>query len=338
MRRLVIVAVAFLLAGCSGTVRKPIPPVYVAQTMGEPIGRIAAAGDIACDPSDPSFNAGLGTHNRCYMQATSDLLLSVHPEAVLTLGDNQYERGRLSDFLQSYERSWGRLKAITHPTAGNHEYGTANAAGYFAYFGSAAGPLGKGYYSYDLGSWHLIALNSNCRHVGGCERGSPQEQWLRDDLRSHAGMCILAYWHHARFSSGIHGSHHEYGPFWEDLYSAGADLVLVGHDHHYERFAPLDPAGERDSLRGIREFVVGTGGKGGWGESGFYRFVPFGNRHNPNSEVRAEAIGVLALTLYSTGYDWRFVAQPGQAFQDFGTEMCHNKTGSGTNPPLSVGN
>jgi len=324
MRASIVVAVA-LLAGCGGAARKPIRPVYVAPTTEEPIGRIAAAGDIACDPGDPNFNRGLGTRNRCHMQATSDLLLSVQPVAVLTLGDNQYQRGRLSDFLQSYDSSWGRLKAITHPTAGNHEYWTTNAAGYFKYFGPAAGPLGEGYYSFDLGRWHLIALNSNCHHVGGCDLGSRQELWLRDDLRRHQGKCTIAYWHHARFSSGIHGSNRAYVAFWRDLYESGADIVLAGHDHHYERFAPQDPNGNPDHSRGLREFVIGTGGKGGY--RGFYRFLPIGGYRNSNSEVRnADTFGILGLTLYSTGYEWRFVPERGKTFTDSGFAMCHAVT------------
>jgi hypothetical protein len=322
MRALIVVAVVSLLAGCGGTVRKPFRPLSTTQTMGELVGRIVAAGDIACAPSDPSFDGGHGTRNRCHMQATADVLLSVHPIAVLTMGDNQYERGRLSDFLQSYDRSWGRLKAVTHPTAGNHEYWTANAAGYFEYFGTAAGTLGKGYYSFDLGGWHLIALNSNCRHVGGCGLGSPQELWLRDDLRRHRGGCTLAYWHHPRFSSGIHGSNRAYVAFWRDLYEAGADIVLAGHDHHYERFAAQDPEGNPDTTRGLREFVVGTGGKGGF--QGFYRFLPVGGYRNPNSEVRnSDTFGVLLLTLYSKGYEWSFAPETGKTFTDFGFAMCH---------------
>jgi hypothetical protein len=290
--------------------------------MGELIGSVAVAGDIACDPNEPSFHAGLGTRKRCHMQATSDLLLSIHPAAVLTLGDNQYERARLSDFIRSYDVSWGRLKTITHPTAGNHEYWTTNAAGYFAYFGDAAGPNGDGYYSFDFGGWHLIALNSNCHHVGGCGQGSPQERWLRDDLHRHHGKCTLAYWHHARFSSGIHGSNRAYVAFWRDLYESGADVVLAGHDHHYERFAPQDPDGNPDPSHGLREFVVGTGGKGGY--QGFYRFLPIGGYRNPNSEVRnSGTFGVLVLRLYSQGYEWRFVPERGKTFSDFGFATCH---------------
>jgi acid phosphatase type 7 len=194
-----------LLLGCAGAARKPIAAPAAVAPLGERgnTAVVAAAGDIACDPKDPHYNHGSGTAERCHTKATSDLLLGIHPDAVLTLGDDQYQRGSLAAFLESYAHTWGRLKATTHPAAGNHEYWTRDAAGYFAYFGNAAGSPGKGYYSFNLNNWHLIALNSNCQHVGGCGFGSPQEQWLQEDLRVHPGNCILAYLHHARFSSGI---------------------------------------------------------------------------------------------------------------------------------------
>jgi hypothetical protein len=313
------------LLGCSGAARRPAQARYGAPELTGPGVVVATAGDIACDPKSRNYNRRFGTTKKCHMKATSDLLLSIHPTAVLTLGDNQYQRGELRAFLESYDSTWGRLKATTHPVPGNHEYWTAAAAGYFAYFGDAAGLIAKGYYSFDLGDWHLIALNSNCGHVGGCGLGSPQERWLHEDLRLHQGKCVLAYWHHARFSSGIHGSNRAYDPFWRDLYEAGADIVLSGHDHHYERFAPLNPEGKLDQKRGLREFVVGTGGKGGW--RGFYRFLPFGDRRNPNSEVQnSDTFGVLVLTLRPAGYQWRFLPEPGETFTDSGTGLCHTLT------------
>jgi acid phosphatase type 7 len=279
-----------------------------------PRTKVAAAGDIACDPASESFNGGLGDGLACRQRATSDLLVRGSYRAVLALGDLQYEDGTLSKFGASYDPSWGRVKAITHPAPGNHEYQTAGAAGYFRYFGAAAGNPTKGYYSFDLGGWHLIALNSNCSEVRGCGAGSPQERWLRADLAAHASAtCTLAYWHHPRFSSGHHGSSSAYQAFWQALYEANADVVLVGHDHDYERFAPQAPGGALDTARGIRQFVVGSGGKS-------VRTFP---SIRANSEARdASSFGILELTLGSSGYGWRFVPAVG-SFTDSGTGSCH---------------
>lgn len=275
---------------------------------------IAAAGDIACDPADANYNGGAGTEGACYMKVTSDLLLKINPAAVLTLGDNQYEVATLSEFQRSFDPTWGRLKSIIHPAVGNHEYKTPGASGYFNYFGAAAGEPEKGYYSYDIGTWHIIALNSNCSDVGGCGFGSPQEQWLRADLVAHPAFCTLAYWHHPRFSSGRYGNNPEYAAFWQDLYNAGVDVVLVGHEHNYERFAPQGPSGAADPARGIRQFIVGTGGK---------NFSPFVTIQ-PNSEIqKSDTFGVLVITLHPNGYDWRFVPEPGKRFTDSGSTSCH---------------
>ena len=276
--------------------------------------KIAAAGDIACDPASSSFNGGAGVGLACRQSATSDLLVGAGYEAVLALGDIQYEDGAFSKFGLSYDPSWGRVKGITHPAPGNHEYGTGGAAGYYQYFGAAAGDPTKGYYSFDLGGWHLIALNSNCAAVGGCGVGTAQEQWLRADLTANsAAACTLAYWHHPRFSSGEHGSDSAYTAFWQALYDANADVVLVGHDHDYERFAPQTASGALDLTRGIREFVVGTGGK----ELRTFPTV------RANSEARSVAsLGILELTLGSSAYSWRFVPAVG-TFTDAGTASCH---------------
>ncbi len=285
-------------------------PAGLAQ--GDPV--IAAAGDIACDPADPNYNDGVGTVLGCHMKATSDLLVGANLRAVLLLGDNQYEDGTLVKFQKSYNPTWGRIKAITHPVPGNHEYASRGAAGYFAYFGPAAGEPTKGYYSYDIGAWHIVALNSTCAQVGGCAVGSPQERWLRADLAAHRGRCTLAYWHHPRFSSGFHGDDPAYDAFWRDLYRAGADAVLVGHDHDYERFAPQDPNGAADPKHGIREFVVGTGGRSGYGFRGV----------QPNSVVRhAGSFGILLMTLHPTSYEWKFVPELGNTFTDSGRASCH---------------
>ena len=275
--------------------------------------RIAAAGDIACDPASGSYNGGQGTATECKQRATSDLLVAGDYAAVLTLGDNQYEDGAFDKYRASYDPSWGRMKTITKPAPGNHEYQTPSAAGYFQYFGTAAGDPSKGYHSFNVGSWHLIALNSNCAPVGGCGAGSPQEQWLRADLNASSAACTLAYWHHPRFSSGEHGSDSTYTAFWQALYDANVDLVLAGHDHDYERFAPQNPSGGLDLTRGLRQFVVGTGGKN-------LRTFP---TVRSNSEARdVTSHGVLELTLGASGYDWRFVPAVG-SFTDTGSASCH---------------
>ena len=268
---------------------------------------IAAAGDIACAPD------GTRDADSCQQRAASELLANGDAWTVLTTGDNQYDDGELADFQVSYAASWGRVKAITRPSPGNHDYHVSGARGYYSYFGPLAGKRGKGYYSFEVGDWHLIALNSNCGEVGGCDEGSAQERWLRADLAAHPSACTLAYWHHPRFSSGTHGNNGSYDAFWQALYGAGADVVLNGHDHTYERFAPQDPDRRADPA-GIREFVVGTGGKS---------LYDFGTPE-PNSEVRdADTFGVLELTLRADGYDWRFVPIAGGSFEDSGSASCH---------------
>jgi hypothetical protein len=233
--------------------------------------------------------------------------------AVLPLGDNQYEQGSLAQFQQYYEPSWGRVKAITRPVVGNHEYETPNAAGHFSYFGAAAGTAGQGWYSFDVGAWHLIALNSNCNYVG-CGSGTPQLDWLKADLAAHPASCTLAYFHHPRFSSGPHGNIVPTAPFWTELYRAGADVVLGGHDHDYERFAPQSPIAESDRAFGIREFVVGTGGRSHY---------DFGTT-KPNSKRRESGtFGILELTLRGASYSWRFVPEAGKSFSDRGGGRCH---------------
>jgi hemolysin type calcium-binding protein len=303
------------------------------QARADPV--VAAAGDIACDTASEFFNGGAGTEGHCRQRNTSDLLIQAAPTAVLTLGDNQYHVGSLSDFNASFDPSWGRLKPIIHPAVGNHEYGTAGARGYFDYFngvGNPSGPAGerdKGYYSFDIGSWHLIALNSECGRLAsggapsGCAAGSPQETALRSDLAAHPSSCTLAYWHSPRFNSGFRGNHPETGPFWEALREAGADIVLNGDAHHYERFAPQDPSGNPDPA-GIRGFVVGTGGA----------FFTNWSSVKPNSEVRQNTtFGVLALTLHPTSYEWRFLPEAGKTFTDSGGGDCHGRPSGGPRAP-----
>ena len=231
---------------------------------------------------------------------------------VYTLGDNAYPNGSPTDYDTCYAESWGRHRSRTRPVPGNHEFFTFGGAGYFGYFGEAAGDPSKGYYSYDLGYWHILALNSNA----DVRAGSAQEQWIRADLAANSARCTLAYFHHPLFSSGPHGhesSAERMRPIWQALYDAGADVVLSGHDHTYERFAPQTPAGVLDMSRGIRQFIVGTGG----GEN--YEFGAI----IPNSEVRSnQTRGVLKLTLFPDRYDWQFVPA-GSSFTDNGSASCH---------------
>ncbi len=205
-------------------------------------------------------------------------------------------------------------RAGRDPVPGNHEYETAGAAPYFNYFGSRAGTTGQGWYAYDVGTWRIYSLNSNCASVGGCGPGSAQEAWLRADLAANPHACVAAIWHHPLFSSGIHGSTAETRPLWDALYDAGADLVINGHDHDYERFAPQRPDGTVDSAAGIREFVIGTGGAE-------MRSLATIQAH---SEVRkARVYGVLKLELKATGYTWRFVPVSGTTWTDSGAASCH---------------
>ncbi len=244
-------------------------------------------------------------------EATATLLDGI-PGTVATFGDNAYSSGSAAEFNDCYDPTWGRHKSRTRPSVGNHEYQTSGATGYYGYFGSAAGPAGKGWYSYDLGRWHMIVLNSNCGDVG-CGTNSAQVKWLRADLAANAGDHVIAYWHHPRFSSGEHGTDDKVQPFWDALYAAGADIVLNGHDHDYERFAPQTPTGRADAAHGIREFVVGTGGRK-------LRARAFNAR---NSEAFSSTFGVLKLTLHADSYDWRFVPIDGESFSDSGTGTPH---------------
>jgi len=246
-------------------------------------------------------------------EATAKLLVQI-PGTVMAVGDLAYPDGSKENFT-CYDKTWGRVKSRTRPAPGNHEFHSSGATPYFDYFGAAAGDPKNGYYSYELGTWHIIVLNSECVDVGGCEAGSRQETWLRYDLVAHPTACTLAYWHKPLFSSGgAHGNDLTVKPLFQALYEANADVVVNGHDHDYERFAPQDPEGSPDSKRGIREFVVGTGGK---------NLRPFGAA-KPNSEVRdATAFGIVKLTLKPNAYDWQFIPEEGKSFTDSGSGNCH---------------
>jgi hypothetical protein len=307
-------AAAAALIGCGGGgpsfTPPPPPPPTPAATQRDPV--IAAAGDIVCGTASRG--------NACRDRQTADLLREIEPDVVLPLGDLQYETGTYADFINFYDLTWGKMASISRPVPGNHEYESPNARPYFDYFNGLSaftGPAGdrdKGFYSFNLGEWHLIALNSECGRLGGCGPGSPQGNFLRGDLAANRRACTLAYWHHPLFSSGQNGNHGHMLPTWQMLYDAGVDVVLNGHDHSYERFAPQSSTRVAEPDRGIREFVVGTGGR---------NLTPFPTIQ-PNSEVRDNtSFGVLRMRLHSGSYDWRFFAITGMSLADQGAGVCH---------------
>jgi acid phosphatase type 7 len=305
---------------------------------------LAAVGDIACTPGEagvPPSGTADGPDN-CVQSNTASLIESLNPNAVITPGDIQYQFGRLSEFMGSFDQSWGVLQSKIFPAAGNHEwYDSPNGSGYFDYFNGAgadagrAGVRGQGYYSVNLTRrWHLITLNSNCTSDNPlivapvpCNPGSAQERWLRADLREHRGMCIIAQWHHPYFTSGPNnGGPNDLAtlPFWHDLYRAGATLIFNGHDHGYERFAPQTDTGQADPRHGVREFVVGTGGKSLFGS---------GIKTAPNSQLYdVTTFGVTLFKLHSDRYSWSFYRDPiagNGALTDQGSGRCNSPSESG---------
>lgn len=291
----------------------------IACAMVAGIGMLDAAGakrSVAMAQSDTVL-VGAGDIADCAdlsgAEATAKLLAKISG-TVMAVGDLAYPDGSAQNFT-CYDKTWGKEKNRTRPAPGNHEFHSTGATFYFQYFGAAAGEPSKGYYSYELGSWHIVVLNSECDQVGGCAAGSVQEKWLREDLVAHPAACTLAYFHKPLFSSGgAHGDDLTVKPLWDALYQGGADVVVSGHDHDYERFAPQTPDAKPDAARGIREFVAGTGGK---------NHRPFGAPH-ANSEVRnADTFGVLKFTLLPGKYKWEFVPVEGGTFGDSGEGTCH---------------
>jgi hypothetical protein len=273
---------------------------------GDPV--VLAAGDIAdCNASGDSATAAV---------------LDANPEGVvLTLGDNAYENGTSLEFAQCYDPTWGRHKSRTFPAPGNHEYNTPNAAGYFGYFGSAAGPDRRGYYSFDLGSWHVVSLNSE-RDTGAT---GAQVAWLRADLAGTSADCVLAYWHTPRWTAGKYGDSTAVQQLWNVLYDSGADVVLAGHDHNYQRYPQLNKAGAPDPGRGIRSFVVGSGGR---------HLYPL--RADARRETGEDTtFGVLKLTLHAGAYSWRFLGVAGSAYTDAGSGACSASSRRPSAPPAS---
>ena len=321
----------------AGSVPEPAPLTPAPQPPASPPPQppppptLVTAGDIACAPG------GTPPANQCHHGATADLVESLEPDAVALLGDNQYPGGQLENFMASYGPTWGRFKSITHPAPGNHEYEGVptrdSAEGYYTYFGAAAGDPDEGYYRWTLGGWTLLALNSgaidytrtgagsamedDCWPVS-CVAGSDQETWLREQLESLPDeACVLAYWHHPRYSSGYSGmtrDHVETAPLYEALYEHGAELVLVGHAHNYERFAPMDAEDTPDAEFGITQFVVGTGGRS--------LFTDPGPRRETSAQLYTDAFGVQELTLRPGSWSSRFVTESG-ATRDVTGASCH---------------
>jgi hypothetical protein len=277
---------------------------------------VVAAGDIACDPQrNPLFNKGWGSGPWCRANAVEKVIQAADPAAVLALGDEQYDDGRLKAFQQSYARSWGQQLGRTYAVPGNHEYYVSHTAnGYFTYFGSHAGKTRYGWYTARIGEWRLIALNSNCDFVR-CVAGSRQWSWLQRILKRKPAPCTVAIMHHPLISSGPHGDDEMHArPLWKLLYRAGVDLALVGHDHDYERFAPVNALGVKDRAHGIREFVVGTGGAAHY---------PITTVHRYSQVHNAKTFGVLELSLAPGRYSWLFEPALGAAFTDSGSATCH---------------
>lgn len=295
-----------VLRGCA-----PTPPLHV-----------IAVGDMACQPSDPRYNDGMGRDGQCRAQAVSDQAVARTPDLLLGLGDYQYEVASEADWAAAYAPSWGRLKDVTVPALGNQELKVHKANSYYSFFGDAAVPQ-PGYASFDEGDWHVVVLNTNCTVVeGGCGPESPQAAWLADDLAANAGRCIVAVGHHPRWSNGIAGPDNRIDAIWSTLVEGGATLYLSGHESDYERFAPLDSAHRPDD-NGVRQFVVGTGGQSLYQPS--VGDAPWRETFDPIPSEYFDAThdGFLDLTLRDGSYDWRFVTADGSV-TDAGTGSCRS--------------
>lgn len=324
-----LVCVCLLLAGCvspgvqAGYIETPsgLAPTQTNQApiptgTPTPAPQPSATPTLAPSPTAaPVYFTGAGDISICGQDGddqTAKLLANI-PGQLFTAGDNSNEDGAEWQYTRCFEESWGQFKDRLRPAPGNHDYNTPGAQPYFAYFGAAAGNPGEGWYSYDYGGWHIIVLNSNCNDVA-CGKNSPQVTWLREDLAASDALCTLAIWHHPRWSSGMAGSDGRMSAAFRALYEAGAEIVISGHDHDYERLAPLDADGKRDPERGIRQFVVGTGGA---------YFRPFLNLLPESEANKSFAFGVLRFTLRPDSYDWKFIPIEGVEYEDSGSGVCH---------------
>ena len=317
LRSRALLLAAISVAACTRT--RELPPCDDSPALPSPpkdpaAAVVVAAGDIAECPGGRQAE-------------TAALVERIAPDAVLALGDIAYPNGSLDDLLDCYDPAWGKFRSITRAAVGNHEYHAPHAAPFFSYFCGGAGEPFEGRASFDIGTWHVVVLNSNCGRdpdvpapvadeFGGCGADSPQARWLKDDLAAHPSRCTLAMWHHPRYTSGPHGNADYMSDLWKILEDAGADLVLTGHAHLYERFAPMDEAGHLDAERGMRQFVVGTGGKGA------LHTITVVQR---GSEARNDHThGVMRLELRPSGYSWKFVPVDGDSFSDGGEAECHD--------------
>jgi hypothetical protein len=319
---LAFAATLILLAGFANLIRPsdgghPIVPSPAAASA-TPAAASATSSEVVSPTTTPPADAvlvGAGDIADCGLTddtATAALVERVEG-TVFTAGDNAYESGTANQFRGCYDPTWGRFRDRTRPAAGNHDWETRDLAGYLGYFGQTAAPDGKSWYSYALGAWHVIVLDSDCSNVGGCDPDSPQGRWLAADLTASTATCTLAIWHHPRFSSGEHGNDRDVAPFWRALYDSGADVVINGHDHDYERFAPQDPDAHADPGRGMVEFVVGTGGAA---------LRPFLWKAANSQSWTAVTHGVIRLDLHASMFDWTFIPTTGD-FTDSGSAQCH---------------
>ena len=311
---IVLVATALVMTRTGSPVGDPVGDP-VGSPIGDPGGDplVAAVGDIACTPTSSAFQDGLGTDTACRHKYVADLLAGKDLAAFLALGDLQYEVGDLAAFNTSYDRWFAPYYDITRPTPGNHEYKTPGASGYYSYFSSKDYAASPGYYSYDVGDWHLVPLNSNCAAVGGCGSTQPQFNWLKADLAANTDQCTLAYWHHPKFNDGEHAGVTNMNWAWNLLYQDDAEIILNGHEHSYQRFVPLSDAGATGDPRGIVEFTSGAGGKSHYNVGTTSSLSAFRNTTD---------YGVLFLTLHPASADYQWVTEAG-AVLDSGTIKCH---------------
>ena len=330
--RIFVLLAAVTLAAAVLALAEPLGRPAQAQVTS-PQATLVGTGDIASC-----------SHNRDYYTArlVNDTLATANASVtVFNLGDNAYPDGTAAQFRNCYDPTWGgshlgertdiTLKVVnpliydlTRPTVGNHEYHTAGASAYFDYFGAKAGDPTKGYYSYDVGGWHFVVLNSNCAEVGGCGKQSLQGRWLKADLANHPASCTAASFHHPLYTSSTADTT-IVRPFWDTLYSAGADVILSGHAHYYERFLPQRPDGTLDPFYGLHEFVVGTGGAAPTNPMRFPRAANSVIDSEKENEPGKTAYGVLKLDIYAGSYAWEFLPIEGETFTDSGTGRCHGK-------------